>query len=156
FGKYTEVLIRWLDCIDRGEQPKIFGDGWQTMDFIFSEDVARANLLAMRSSVTDEVFNIASGTETSLLDLLATLLRVTGHEGQPRDAFPERAVNPVPRRGPDTTKVERLLGFRAQVGLADGLARLVAWRRGMLARGQQAAYEGAAADVPALVNGGPR
>src|SRR5437773_1632707 len=80
FGKYTEVLIRWLDCLDRGEHPKIFGNGQQTMDFICSEDVARSNLAAMRSSVTDEVFNIASGTETSLLDLLATLLRVTGYE----------------------------------------------------------------------------
>src|SRR5438132_6899551 len=70
FGKYTEVLIRWLDCIDRNERPKIFGDGQQTMDFVFSEDVARANVAAMASAITDDVFNIASGVETSLFDLL--------------------------------------------------------------------------------------
>src|SRR5207248_4867930 len=56
FGKYTEVLIRWLDCIDRGESPKVFGNGEQTMDFVFSEDIGRANLAAMSGDVTDEVF----------------------------------------------------------------------------------------------------
>jgi UDP-glucose 4-epimerase len=143
FGKYTEVLIRWLDCIDSGEAPKIFGDGKQTMDFVYVEDVARANILAMESDVSDEVFNIASGTETSLLDLLEALLRVTGNE-HIRPAFlPERAVNPVPRRLADTSKAERELGFRSKVDVEEGLRRLVAWRREVLRRGQQAAYEGA-------------
>jgi len=141
FGKYTEVLIRWLDCLDRGEQPKIFGDGKQTMDFVYVDDVARANLLAMESDVSDEVFNVASGTESSLLDLLQALLRVTGNE-HVRPAFlPERAVNPVPRRLADVGKADRMLGFRARVGLEEGLRRLVSWRREVLRRGQQAAYE---------------
>ena len=86
FGKYTEVLIRWLDCIDRNESPKIFGDGRQTMDFVFSEDIARANLLAMQSDISDEAFNVASGEETSLKELLDALLHVTGRQGS-RDAW---------------------------------------------------------------------
>jgi UDP-glucose 4-epimerase len=142
FGKYTEVLIRWLDCLDRGEPPKIFGDGQQTMDFIYSEDVARANVLAMRSEVCDEVFNVASGIETSLLGLLEALLRVTGHEQLRPEFLPERSVNPVPRRLADTTKARRMLGFQASVALEEGLRHLVVWRRGVLARGQRAAYEG--------------
>lgn len=143
FGKYTEVLIRWLDCLDNGEEPKIFGDGKQTMDFVYVEDVARANVLAMESVVMDEVFNVASGTETSLLDLLEALLRVTGNE-HVRPAFlPERAVNPVPRRLADTNKAEGLLGFRSKVGIEEGLKKLIDWRREVLRRGQQAAYEGA-------------
>jgi UDP-glucose 4-epimerase len=136
FGKYTEVLIRWLDCLSRGESPKIFGDGKQIMDFIYSEDVARANIQAMVAPVTDEVFNVASGTETSLLELLQMLLRVTGNEHCQPEFLPERSVNPVPRRWADTRKAERLMGFRAQVGLAEGLQRLVAWRRHTLERGQ--------------------
>jgi UDP-glucose 4-epimerase len=142
FGKYTEVLIRWLDCFDRGERPKIFGDGQQTMDFVFSEDIARANLLAMNSAATDEVFNVASGTETSLLGLLRALQRVTGAEHLEPEFLPTRAVNPVPRRLAAVGKAEQLLGFRAEVGLEEGLQKLVQWRRETLARGQLGAYEG--------------
>ncbi|MEX0727951.1 MAG: NAD-dependent epimerase/dehydratase family protein [Planctomycetaceae bacterium] len=140
FGKYTEVLIRWLDCLDRNESPKIFGDGKQTMDFVFSEDVARANLAAMTSDITDDVFNVASGTETSLYELLQTLLKVAGREDLQPVFLPERTVNPVPRRWADITKAERTLGFRTQVGLEEGLRRLIDWRAEVLARGEAAAY----------------
>jgi UDP-glucose 4-epimerase len=142
FGKYTEVLIRWLDCIDRGESPKIFGNGQQTMDFVYIDDVARANLLAMQSDVSDEVFNVASGVETSLLGLLEALLRVTGKDHVRPEFGPTRAVNPVPRRLADISKADRLLGFRAKTTLEEGLRRLVAWRREVLARGRQMDYEG--------------
>jgi UDP-glucose 4-epimerase len=142
FGKYTEVLIRWLDCIDRGDTPKIFGDGTQTMDFVFADDVARANCLAMTSDVSDEVINVASGEETSLLGLLDALLRVTGQTHVRPEFGPERAVNPVPRRLADTQKAERLLGFKTSVGLEEGLRRLVDWRRELLAtQGVAAAQE---------------
>jgi UDP-glucose 4-epimerase len=142
FGKYTEVLIRWLDCIDRGDTPKIFGDGTQTMDFVFADDVARANCLAMTSDVSDEVINVASGEETSLLGLLDALLRVTGQTHVRPEFGPERAVNPVPRRLADTQKAERLLGFKTSVGLDEGLRRLVDWRRELLAtQGVAAAQE---------------
>jgi UDP-glucose 4-epimerase len=144
FGKFTEVLIRWLDCIDRGEAPKIFGDGSQTMDFVYVDDVARANLLAMESDATDEVFNVASGAETSLLGLLQALLRAMGRTDVQPEFGPERAVNSVRRRLADITNAERGLGFRTQVSLEEGLRRLVAWRREILERGQRAAYEGAA------------
>ena len=133
FGKYTEVLIRWLDCLDRGERPKIFGDGGSSMDFVFSEDIARANVLAARRAVNDEVFNIASGTETTLLELLQALLRVTGHTDVQPEFQPERKVNPVPRRLADVSKAEAQLGFRAQVQLEEGLRRLVAWRKEAIA-----------------------
>lgn len=142
FGKYTEVLIRWLDCLDRDEQPKIFGDGKQTMDFVYVDDVARANTLAMRSTLSDEVFNVASGEETSLLGLLEALLRVTRNEHISPAFLPERTVNPLPRRLADVSKPERMLGFRAAVGLDEGLRRLVQWRRDVLRRGVAAAYEG--------------
>jgi len=127
-GKYTEVLIRWMDRIAAGEPPLILGDGGQTMDFVYIDDVARANVLALQSTAADDVFNVASGTETSLNGLAAALLHAMGSDLIPEHG-PERAVNPVPRRLADTAKAARILGFRAEVGLEDGLAQLVAWWR---------------------------
>ena len=77
-GLYTEVLVRWMERIAAGEPPLILGDGLQTMDFVYIGDVARANLLAASSDATDEVFNVASGTETSLLGLAETAARRDG------------------------------------------------------------------------------
>ena len=127
-GVYTEVLVRWMERIAAGQPPLILGDGRQTMDFVYIEDVARANILALRSDVTDDVFNVGSGTETSLNELAAALLAVMGSDLEP-EYGPERKVNPVSRRLADTTKAERLLDFRARVSLEDGLARLVEWWR---------------------------
>jgi len=132
FGKYTEVLIRWLDRVEAGQPPLIFGDGSQTMDMINIDDVTDANMLAMESDVTDEVFNVASGTETSLLGLLQAVLKVTGSTLEP-EFLPERSVNPVPRRLADTRKAEELLGFKAKVNVEEGLRRLLEWRNEILA-----------------------
>ena len=126
YGAYTEVLIRWMERIIAGQPPLIFGDGAQTMDFVYAEDIARANILAARAPVTDEVFNVASGVETSLNELAQTLLRIMGSTLQPIYG-PERKVNPVPRRLADVSKARQQLGFEAQVTLAEGLTRLVAW-----------------------------
>lgn len=125
-GKYTEVLIRWMDRIEAGLPPLILGDGHQTMDFVYIDDIARANVTALASDVTGEVFNVARGEETSLRDLADALLRVMGSRLRP-EFGPERSVNPVSRRLADISKAERLLGFRAQVGLDEGLKRLVTW-----------------------------
>jgi UDP-glucose 4-epimerase len=127
-GAYTEVFIRWMERIEQGQPPLIFGDGSQTMDFVYVEDVARANILAAKAPAVDEVFNIASGTETSLKELADALLKVMGTTIAP-EYGPERKVNPVPRRLADTSKARRLLGFEAQVPLEVGLGRLVAWWR---------------------------
>lgn len=128
YGVYTEVLIRWMERIAAGQPPLIFGDGNQTMDFVYIEDIVRANLLAAKSTVTDEVFNVASGTETSLNELAHKLLEVMGSDLQP-EYGPERKVNPVPRRLADTKKARQLLGFEASVPLEVGLRRLVNWWR---------------------------
>jgi len=125
-GKYTEVLIRWMSRIEAGEPPLILGDGTQTMDFVYIDDVARATVLALEAEAEGEAFNVASGTETSLNELAATLLKVMGSELRPEHG-PERKVNPVSRRLADVSKAERLLGFKATVGLEEGLTRLVRW-----------------------------
>lgn len=126
FGAYTEVLIRWMERIASGLPPVILGDGTQTMDFVHVRDIARANILAAKSDVSDEVFNVASGTETSLLALATNLSKVMGASLTPVHE-PARKVNAVPRRLADTRKAEWMLGFRAGIPLEDGLRDLVDW-----------------------------
>ena len=128
FGVYTEVLVRWMERIHNCKPPLIFGDGTQTMDFIYIEDIARANLLAARAPVTDEVLNVASGVETSLKELAETLLKVMNSD-LPIEYGPERKVNPVRRRLADTRQAWEKIGFKAQVNLEEGLRRLVEWWR---------------------------
>ena len=107
----------------------IFGDGQQTMDFVHVRDVARANILGAKANASDHVFNIASGTETSLIQLAEALASVMGHEDLSPEFAPERSINPVPRRLASTSKAERLLGFSATVPLERGLRELVEWWR---------------------------
>jgi UDP-glucose 4-epimerase len=128
-GAYTEVFVRWLDCVDRGERPQIHGDGSATMDFVYVGDVARANVLAMQSDRVDDVYNVAAGAETSLLDLWRAIQRVTGAYCLEPAFSPPRKVNPVPRRLADTRQARKDLGFRAEVSLDEGLRRLADWRR---------------------------
>jgi len=141
-GAYTEVFIRWLDCIDQGRPPQIHGDGTATMDFVFVEDIARANILAMKSPRTDDVYNIASGTETSLGELWEAMQRIGGAHHLSPEFHPPRKVNPVPRRLADTRRGKDELGFVSRVGLEDGLRKLDAWRREALVEADE---EGAVA-----------
>jgi UDP-glucose 4-epimerase len=126
-GVYTEVLIRWLDAIDNDTPPLIFGDGSQSMDFIYVDDVARANLLAAESDISDDVFNLGSGTQTSLYELCMLLLKLNGSAQRP-EFRPARTVGNVQRRRAAVDKAERLLGFRATVSLEQGLQELISWR----------------------------
>ena len=130
-GVYTEVLIRWLDAIEAGTAPQIFGDGSQSMDFVFIEDVARANLMALESDVTDEAFNVGTGVQTSLNELCEMLLRLTGSPLEPiyREA---RRLGDAQARRAATEKAARMLGFRTQVALEEGLKRLIAWRHSVV------------------------
>jgi UDP-glucose 4-epimerase len=128
-GRYTEVLIRWMERLEAGLPPIIFGDGQQTMDFVHARDVARANILGAKAKASDEVFNVASGTETSLAGLAQALADVMGKSDLKPEFAPERSINPVPRRLASTDKAERMLGFRATIPLHQGLDELVDWWR---------------------------
>lgn len=127
-GQFTEVHVKWMNKIASGEPPLILGDGSTTMDFVYIDDVAKANILAAKAEISDEIFNVGSGVETSLNQLAVSLLKVMGSNLKPQYG-PERKVNPVPRRLADTTKAQRLLGFQAQISLEEGLKRLVDWWR---------------------------
>lgn len=125
-GKYTEVMIRWLDCISDNKSPLIYGDGATTMDFVYVRDVARANVAALLSDTTDEVFNVGNQTETSLKQLLDILLKVNNSTLTPqfRD---ENTINPVSRRLADISKAKLMLDFEPTTDLEAGLAELSQW-----------------------------
>ncbi|HYM53853.1 MAG TPA: SDR family NAD(P)-dependent oxidoreductase [Solirubrobacteraceae bacterium] len=133
-GVYTEVLVRWMERIEAGESPLILGDGSQTMDFVYIDDIARSNLLAAATDSSDVVFNVASGVETSLLQLANLLIEVMGSDVA-IEYGPERSVNKVPRRLADTESAREDLGFEAEVDLEEGLRRLVDWWRAERRRG---------------------
>jgi UDP-glucose 4-epimerase len=125
-GLYTEVLIRWMQRIVAGQPPLIFGDGAQTMDFVYTTDIGRANILAAASDVSEGVYNIASEQETSLRGLAEALLRTMGSDAS-IEFGPERQVNGVTRRLASTEAARRDLGWTATIGLDEGLRRLVDW-----------------------------
>lgn len=125
-GKYTEVMIKWLDCIRDNKQPAIFGDGTDTMDFVHVKDVAHSNILALQADVSDEVFNVGVQVETSLKQLLETLLKVNNCKLEP--VFKAaNAINPVKKRIADLSKIKKDLGYQPSINLEQGLKALSNW-----------------------------
>jgi len=129
YGKYTEVLIKWYHLIKDGKRPVIYGDGKQTMDFIFVEDVARATIMACKSKASNEVFNIGSGVETSLKELCLSLLKVMGSNLKPEylSVSDERKKVEVKRRLADISTARKIIGFKSRLTLTEGLERLTGW-----------------------------
>jgi UDP-glucose 4-epimerase len=125
-GKYTEVMIKWLDCIRDGKNPLIYGDGSTTMDFVYVKDIARANISALQADVSDEAFNIGNCEETSLKGLLDVLLKVNDSTLKP-EFREENSINPVSRRLADISKAKKLLNFTPTVSLDEGLKELSEW-----------------------------
>jgi UDP-glucose 4-epimerase len=128
-GRYTEVLIRWMERIDAGLPPIVFGAGDQTMDMVHVDDIARANLLAARAPASDLVLNIGSGEETSLARLAELIAQAMGGKGLMLVHERERAVNPVPKRLADISLAMERIGYAPKISLEDGLRGLVAWWR---------------------------
>ena len=126
-GTYVSVIMKVLDRIQQGLPPIIFGDGSQSYDFIHVSDVARANILALQSEATDECFNIGMGVRTTINELVALLLEITGSTLQPEYRPQERMF--VTHRVGSTDKAEKMLGFRATIPLREGLRSVVTWRQ---------------------------
>jgi UDP-glucose 4-epimerase len=125
-GKYTEVMIKWLDCIRDNKQPLIFGDGSGSMDFVHVKDIAKANIAALVADCTDNAFNVGYGKETSLKELLELILKANNSKLEPKH-MPENTVNPVSRRLADTSKAKKLLNYTATITLEEGLKELSEW-----------------------------
>jgi len=117
------VVAIFLERLARGEETIVFGDGLQTRDFVFVGDVVAALLAA--AGHDGGVFNVGTGEETTVLGLHRACAEVAGREAEPR-LEPAR-LGDVRRSVLDVSLAAAELGFRAQTGLAEGLARTWAW-----------------------------
>jgi UDP-glucose 4-epimerase len=124
---YAAAISIFSRRLVNGEPITIYGDGKQSRDFIFVKDVVRANLLASESDSAGEVFNICTGFETNLLDLLETLSEVSPR--QPEVRFEAPRPGDIYRSVGNPEKAAALLGFRARTSLANGLAQTIEWMK---------------------------
>ena len=112
-----------LAKIKAGEPPTIMGDGTASFDFVHVRDVARCTMLGMQNDITEEAFNVGSGTEATIKEIVMTLLDLSGSSLTP--VYRRDAQAPMTRRVGSSEKAKRLLGFQAEIGLRQGLAELV-------------------------------
>lgn len=123
---YAAAIPQFISRMSKGEPAKVYGDGKQTRDFVYVGDVVRANLAAAAATDAGATFNVCSGTETSLLDLLSVLEGL--YPNAPKPEFEQPRLGDVPRSIGDPTLAAEVIGFRAQVSLTDGLKQTVqAW-----------------------------
>jgi nucleoside-diphosphate-sugar epimerase len=125
-GTYVSVIVKVLDRIAAGQPPLVFGDGSQAYDFVHVEDVARANVLALESDATDAFYNVGTGVQTTIAELVERLLALTGAELEP-EYLPQEQMFVTNRVG-STANASRELGFTAAVSLDEGLRSVVEWR----------------------------
>lgn len=125
-GAYVSVIMKVLDKIEAGEAPQIFGDGSQAYDFIHVSDVARANILALKSDATDVNLNVGTGVKATIRELVDALLEITGSDLRP-EYLPQEQMFVTHRVG-STELAEELTGFRAEIPYLNGLRSVVEWR----------------------------
>lgn len=125
---YMDVIMHFLNRIDEDQPPVVRGDGSATVDLVYVEDVARANIMALKSPVTNEFFNVASGVETTLKELAYLLIRLSGKEGKLEPVFEPMDSGLVTRRWGSPTKARDMLGFVTTTPVEEGMRRVIAWR----------------------------
>jgi len=126
-SEYAAVIPKFIKILLKKEPPVIFGDGTQTRDFVFVEDVVRANILAMKHGNVRGVFNVAGGKKITINELLNTIMEVVGIELDP--------IHTEPRAGDirdsvaDISLAENVLGYEPAFDLKEGLSRTINWLR---------------------------
>jgi len=125
-GTYVSVIMKVLDKIEAGEQPEVFGDGSQAYDFVHVSDVARANILALKSDATDVNLNVGTGVKTTIRELVDSLLEISGSELEPK-YLPQEEMFVTHRVG-STELAKELTGFVAEISYEEGLRSVIEWR----------------------------
>lgn len=126
-GAYIAVMMKILDNLDRGISPVVFGDGSQAYDFIYVEDTARANVCALNSEVPFGFYNVGRGIKTSIKELAETILEISGSDLPIQYASAGQTF--VTNRVGEPEAATRDLGFEWTVDLAEGLQKLIEWRK---------------------------
>lgn len=124
---YSGVISRFIDALMKGDTPIIYGDGEQTRDFTYIDNVVNANISAAQTtSGIGKTLNVANGERVSLNTLLETLVRITGIEGVAAEYLPERRGD-VKHSQADNSRAIEWLSYRKVVGLEDGLRKTIEW-----------------------------
>lgn len=126
-GAYIAVIMKMLDSLEKGEPPKVYGDGSQAYDFIYVEDCAAANICAMKSDVVDRFFNVGTGRRTSIKELAELILKITGTDLQIQ--FEPGGQTFVKNRIGSPAAAQNEIGFEAKKELEEGLRDLIHWRK---------------------------
>jgi UDP-glucose 4-epimerase len=125
-GAYIAVIMKMLDSIDRGEPLVVYGDGSQAYDFVYVGDCAAANVYAMKANTVDGFYNVGTGVRTTIKEVAALLLEITGSEVGIR--YEPEGVTFVKNRIGSADLARAELGFEARVPLRQGLTNLIEWR----------------------------
>jgi UDP-glucose 4-epimerase len=126
-GAYIAVMMKILDALDKGEKPKVYGDGSQAYDFVYVGDCAAANLCAMKAEIADTFYNVGTGVRTSIKELTERILKLTGST-LPIEYAPEGQTFVKNRIG-CPKRATKDIGFTAKISLDEGLKQLIDWRR---------------------------
>ncbi len=119
-GEYAAVITKFMNIMLSGGKPVIYGDGLQSRDFVFVDNVVAANLLAVESdAAVGQTINVASGQQHTLLDLLTALQEITGIEVEPR--FEKEKPGDIRHSVASVSKAVGLLGYEVSTGFRDGL-----------------------------------
>ncbi|OAG27897.1 SDR family oxidoreductase [Thermodesulfatator autotrophicus] len=131
-SQYAAVIPKFITSLLKGEPPTIFGDGDQTRDFIFVEDVVKANLLACKAdkNAVGEVINVASGKAISINELYRIIAEIIGTDIKP-DYAPSRAGD-VRHSLADISKARHLLNLKDLTSLEEGLSKTISWYKNSL------------------------
>jgi nucleoside-diphosphate-sugar epimerase len=126
-SQYSGVVSRFISCLLNNEQPVIYGDGEQSRDFTYIDNVVSANLKAAETKEgIGGVFNVANGDRVTLNQLLDELKDLTGNPHVTAE-YKEARVGDVRHSLADVTAAKQLLGYESIVGLRDGLQRTIDW-----------------------------
>jgi UDP-glucose 4-epimerase len=126
-GAYIAVIMKILDRLDKGLPPIVYGDGFQAYDFIYVSDCAKANLCAMKADTVDTFYNVGRGIQTTIKELTEVILEITG--SNLKIQYEPEGTTFVKNRVGSPKKAEGEIGFKAKVGLKDGLEKLIEWRK---------------------------
>jgi UDP-N-acetylglucosamine/UDP-N-acetyl-alpha-D-glucosaminouronate 4-epimerase len=130
FSQYAAVIPNFITAFLRGDRPTVFGDGEQTRDFTYVDNVVEANLLAARADgASGKIYNVAVGERVSLNQIIEQLVELTGRDLEPVHA-PERPGD-VRDSLADVSKAERELGYVPKVRFEEGLRRTLDFHRGV-------------------------
>lgn len=125
-GAYIAVIMKMLDNLDKGKPPVLYGDGSQAYDFIYVKDCGKANVCAMKADATDEFYNVGTGIRTSIKELAEIILEIT--QSDLSIQYEPAGQTFVKNRIGCPKKAEQDLGFKAEIKLPEGLAKLIKWR----------------------------